>query len=322
MLEVLNFVKGAVGKKDLVPALTHFHIADGRISGFNGKISISSPIDLDIDCCPKADAFVRAIAACEGAAQLHLTATGRLAVRSGKFRAHVDTVPHDGFPLVEPEGVFVPNLEEGAGKLLPAFKVLHDFIGEDASRPWATGVLLDGCSAFATNNVIAAEKWLGYHFPFRVAIPRYAVKEILRIGEEPISIQLTALNATFHYSNDRWLRTQLVSADWPDIRKLMDMHAMGGGFDISDEFWAALETIKPFVDETAHTYLSPNSVSTATEEGATVEVPDADIQGIYNHNMLRLLEGLAKRANWSAYPSQVAWYGEDLRGLIIGFRQQ
>ena len=64
MLEVLKFVKGAVGKKDYVPALTHFQIADGRITGFNGKISLSSPIALDLECCPKAIPFVKAIEAC------------------------------------------------------------------------------------------------------------------------------------------------------------------------------------------------------------------------------------------------------------------
>src|SRR5574337_929986 len=154
MLESLNFVKGAVAKKDLVPAMTHFHISNGRIQSYNGKISLSAPIALDVDCCPKADPFVRAIEACTETAQLHLTPSGKLAIRSGKFRAHIDSVPEEMFPELEPEGEPVSV----DGDLLPALTQLYDLVGEDASRPWATGILLDGGSAFATNNVLLAER--------------------------------------------------------------------------------------------------------------------------------------------------------------------
>ncbi len=44
MLSALKFVKGAVSTKDYVPALTHFQIKGGRVTGYNGKLSLSSPI--------------------------------------------------------------------------------------------------------------------------------------------------------------------------------------------------------------------------------------------------------------------------------------
>lgn len=314
MLDALAFVKGAVSKKDLVPALTHFHVAAGRISGFNGKLAISAPIALDIDCCPKAEPFVRAIEACQGAAQLHMTPGHKLAVRSGKFRAHIETVPPESFPEIQPEGEYVT----GQGKLLPALKSLFDLIGSDASRPWATGVLLDGLSAFATNNVILAEQWLGYHFPYRVTIPQYAVRELLRIGEEPSAIRLTATSATFLFDGDRWLRTQLVAEPWPDIRALLDSNRGESPVEISAEFWEALEVISPFLDEMGRVYLDANSVRTNREEGAAVDVPDAALCGIYQHKMLSLLKDRAQRICWADYPSRVAWYGSQLRGLIIG----
>lgn len=316
MLDVLNFVKGAVGKKDLVPALTHFHIANGRISGFNGKISISAPIALDIDCCPKAEPFVRAIEACAETAQLHLTPTGKLSIRSGKFRAHVDTVGSEAFPEVQPEGQFI----EVDGKLLPILRTLYDFIGEDASRPWATGIMFNGTSAFATNNVIVAEHWLGYHFPFKVVVPRYTIKEMLRIGEEPIRIQLTALNATFHYEGNRWLRTQLVSNEWPDVQTMLDIDAAGESEAIPDGFWEALKTISPFLDEASRVYLDGSTIRTSLDDGASMEIEGAGLIGLYNHKMLSLLAGVAQRANWQAYPSRVGWYGDCIRGLIIGMR--
>lgn len=318
MLDVLKFVKGAVGKKDYVPALTHFQIADGRITGFNGKISLSAPIALDLECCPKAIPFVKAIEACTDTAQLHLTPSGKLSVRSGRFRAHVDTVEVDVFPEVAPEGDEVVI----DGQLLPALRKILDVIGEDASRPWATGILLDGDSAFATNNVLLAEHWLGYHFPYRVVLPKSTVKEMIRIGEEPIGMQLTAMSVSFHYEGERWLRSNLISEQWPDVRGLLDGNTGSPkeAPEIGESFWEGLETIAPFLDDTFRVYLSGDSVRTSMEEGAHVEQCGEGLSGIYNHKMLSILRGLADRINFGAYPERVAWYGENVRGLIMGMR--
>ena len=315
MLEQLKFVKGAVSKKDYIPELTHFHIAGGRISGYNGKIGLSAPIALDVDCCPKAIPFVKAVEACTDTAQLHLTPAGKLAIRSGKFKAFIETLPATAFPEVGPQGQSV----DIDGRLLPVMRKLYDLIGEDASRPWATGIMLNGTSAYATNNVILAEAWLGYHFPFKVVIPKYAVKEIVRIGEEPIGLQLTALSATFHYEGDRWMRTQLVSSDWPDIQSLLNT-LDGSGYPVGEEFWQALETIAPFLDEQSRVFLNESTIGTAFEEGASVDNAADHLQGVYNHKMLSQLQGLASKFNFPAYPGRVGWYGEDVRGIIMGMR--
>lgn len=323
MLNELRFVKGAVGKKDLVPALTHFHIHEGRVTGYNGKMSLSAPIPLDIDCCPKAVPFVRAIEACGETAQLHVTPSGKLAIRSGKFRAHVDTLSDVGlFPDVRPEGEVV-HVSSESPLLLPAMQTLLSICSDDASRPWATGVLLDGESAYATNNVVLAELWLGRHFPYRVNVPRYAVKEMLRIGEEPSSVQVSTTSITFHYPGDRWLRTQLNSIDWPDVHKLLNrMPAPDHVAPVPDGLWDALDTLEPFLDDANRVYMLGDRIATAAEEGASVELPGLPHAGIYNHAMLSLLNGIATKLGLEEYPQTVPWYGERVRGLLVGLRQQ
>jgi hypothetical protein len=65
MLDALKFVRGAIARKDLVAALSHFRISGGRIKGYNGKIALCCPLPLDLDVMPKAEPFVKAIATCE-----------------------------------------------------------------------------------------------------------------------------------------------------------------------------------------------------------------------------------------------------------------
>ena len=43
MLDVLDFVRGSISKKDIVPILKSFHVYDGRIQGTNGRLTIDSP---------------------------------------------------------------------------------------------------------------------------------------------------------------------------------------------------------------------------------------------------------------------------------------
>ena len=44
MLESLKFVKGAVSRKDHVPALTHFQIKNGFVKGHNGTLTLCAPM--------------------------------------------------------------------------------------------------------------------------------------------------------------------------------------------------------------------------------------------------------------------------------------
>lgn len=219
MLNALKFCQGSVAKKDFVPELKHFAIKNGRVRGFNGILALSSPIPFDIDCKPKAEALVKAIANCTETVLLTMTPAGRLSIKSAAFKVNIDCLQEDTLH-VEPEG---ETIEIDGTQLLKGLRVVAPFIGDDASRPWSNGVLLKDQSMFATNNATLIEYWHGSKFPHVVNLPRDAVREMLRINETPVSAQLTSNSISFHYSNDKWLRTQLYDADaWPDLGKVLN----------------------------------------------------------------------------------------------------
>lgn len=316
MLASLKFVQGSVAKKDFIPALTHFCIENGRVRGYNGSIALCTPIPFDIACNPKADPLIKAIANCDDTVVLTMTAAGRLSVKSGAFKALVDCIEGET-PHVEPEGEAVQIDGEG---LLAAMKVLEPFIGDDASRPWSNGVLLQGQSAFATNNVMLVEYWTGSTFPIRANIPRAAIKEILRIGEAPIGAQIDTNSITFHYTGNRWLRSQLFSTEWPDLQKILSCESIQGPID--DRLFAALKKLKPFCDKMGRVFIGEGLVSThlQSEEGASYEIPDLQYNGVYNIEMLASLEGTATSIDWSQYPAPCMFVGTRLRGAIVGMR--
>lgn len=315
MLDALKFVQGAVAKKDYVQALTHFHIADGLIKGYNGSLALCSPIDLNLEIVPKAQPFIKAIQTCKDTVQLNMTPAGRLSIKSGGFKAFVDCL--DEKPMdIAPEG----QLVQLDGNLLKALKVLNPFIAEDASRPWARGIMFRGPSAFATNNVALVEYWLGYTFPVEVNIPKPAVQELLRIGEEPTGIQVCENAVTFHFEGNRWLRTQCYSTNWPDMGKVLNREANPQDFPTG--FFEALTDLAPFVDELGRIFMLGTRMTTTPADGlgASTDLKGLPEQGIYHIKQLQLLEGIAHKIDLAQYPAPCLFYGDKLRGAIVGMR--
>ncbi len=316
MLKELKFVQGAVARKDFLPAMTHFRIEGGTVRSFNGTLALCSPIPFDIDCTPKAEPLVRAIGHCEDTITLSMTEAGKLRVQSGGFRAYIETV-EGATPHVEPAGELVQFDGE---VLMKALKTVSPFIGNDASRPWTNGILLRDQSAFATNNVCLVEYWLGVDVPFVVNIPQAAIKEMLRIDEPPIHAQIDKNSVTFHYADERWIRTQLYETAWPDLRRVLD-HTCSP-VPVDPRLFAGLDMISSFADELGRVYIENGVLRTHEHHdmGATYQADGLAMTGLYQIKMLSLLQGTATHADFGRYPEAALFYGDRLRGAIVGMR--
>jgi DNA polymerase III sliding clamp (beta) subunit (PCNA family) len=314
MLSALKFVQGAVAKKDLLPAMTHFRIEKGEVRAYNGTLALSSPLPFDIDCIPKAEQLVKAISQCSDTITLSLTAGKKLRVSSGAFTGYVDTVEGET-PHVTPAGQEVHFDGEA---LLTAFKRLYPFIGKDASRPWTNGILLRDVSAFATNNVTLAEYWLGTTVPFVVNIPRQAVKEILRIDEPPTHAQIEPSSVTFHYPDGRWIRTSLLDTGWPDIAKILDQPSNPKPIDM--RLFEGMEVLKGLADGTGRLYILDGVLRTHLDDytGGSYAIPGLDFEGCYQISMLGLLKDVVTHADFSRYPEPIMFFGDKFRGALIG----
>lgn len=318
MLRELKFVMGAVAKKDFVAAMTHFCIQDGRVSSFNGKLALSSPINFDINCKPKAQTLVKAIAQCEDTITLAYTKAGRLLVKSGSFSASVECTD-ESTPDVTPSGDPFPV--DGA-ILLDCLKRIEGFIGDDASRPWSNGVLLRGQSAFATNNSMIVEYWLGENVPRSVNIPLDAIKEMLRINEPPVGSQIDETSISFHYADGRWIRSHLLNTEWPDVSRILERDSKPQ--PMREELFTAIEHLKPFTSKMNEVYFVKGGIKTHMEdgEGASYDIAGFDYDGCYTVTMLLKLKGVAERVDFGLYPGPCTFFGNRLRGVFIGLNKK
>ena len=318
ILESLKFVRGAVSKKDLVPEMKHLRLEGGMVRAFNGVLTICCPIELQLDCTPRAGDMIAAIGRCQEITTLSMTDSGRLRVQSGAFRAFIECLDAETMPG-EPAGQMIQIDGEA---LVKAFRALSPFVGNDASRPWVNGILLRGQSAFATNNVCLAEYWIGTHTPFMANIPSAAIEEVLRIGEPPEYVQVDEHHSiTFHYGPGRWVKTALLSIDWPELTKILDIPDAQYA-PIPEDLFVALDMLKPFLTKENLVFISDGLVSSDPSEGvgASYRV-DGFPDGCYRASMLQLLQGAATVADFTRYPKPCPFMGERLRGVILGMRR-
>lgn len=317
MLDALKFVQGAVAKKDFLPAMTHFAIEDGHVRAYNGVLALSSPIPFDIDCAPKAKPLVQAISKCEETVALSMTEGGKLRIQSGSFRAYVDCYETHEAIEVRPEG---REIEVNGEEILETFKTLLPFVGDDASRPWSNGILLRNQSAFATNNVTVVERWLGSPIPFSANIPYVAVKEIVRLNSAPSLVQLHEHSITFHFESGRWVRSQLYTTDWPDLSPVLDRPS--NPVEVPETLFTGIESLKPFVGKIGKIYFRDGEIATHRDdvEGAAFEIDNFPYKGCYQYAILLLLKGVATTADFSSYPEPCCFFGDKLRGVLLGMR--
>lgn len=320
MLPALNFAARAISRSGLAPVHSCFRIAHGRVTGFDGILAMSAPLNLSFDAAPAAVPFTKAIAACEGPLTIVQDSPTKITVKAGGFRASVPCLGIDKIPTVRPEGNFV-----ALSGVLDAFRALKPFISTDerTDRAWCRGVLLSGASAMATNNVCLVEHWLGsVNFP-KINVPVDMVDEMIRTKDEPTKFQISPTSITAHYNDGRWIRSQLCDLTWPDLGKVMS------------EAWekATLTTIDPALKEACAklgkfaavlTYFRGQDVATERQEAkdgiAAVSVVSPATGCYHTRHLLEMLKA-ADTADFGAYPRPVPFIGGMMRGVICGVRE-
>jgi DNA polymerase III sliding clamp (beta) subunit (PCNA family) len=329
LLDSLKFVKGGVARRDAVPILNHYRIKDGRISGFNGNISLSAPIALALDCQPKAAPFTKAVEICESmdaVPALSMTKGGKLTVAAGSFRVHIECID-EAFPDEGPEGTEL----ECPPELIQCVKVLAPLIGEDASRPWARGILIREGSAFATNNVAIAQYWLGTLLPFDINIPEECIRELIRIKQQPSKIVASERSVSFVFEDGRYIKSQLLSTQWPNVAPVLDRAS--DPKPIPRDFFEILARLSSYTDAAKRVFFDGTGITTHLHEGEGArqdcryedgsELPKA----VFNIDLLRALDGLVAECDFSLYPTPCLFYGAPnaaghavFRGAIVGMK--
>lgn len=322
MLDALKFVKGALSGKNLDPQVTHFKIKDQRITGFNGRVALSAPIDIEFDAAPEGVTFIKAIEQCKDATSLTLTPAGRIKVHSGTFKAFVRC--HDGiFYEMGPAGIAIEN----PGKFLEALETIYPFMGEDASRPWSHGVMIEGPFVYATNNIVLIKVYTGGNYP-RLPIPSDTVRELIRIGMEPTHLQTDGNTVTFLYEDGRWITSILLADEgWPPQEVQERLFATPCTLiDVPEGLFENISRLQPFLPEhNTFVKLTEDGIKTTNydggEGGAMIDFPLPGANITFTYKYIMQVGTVAKQFDPVDRGTPSVFIGEMCMGVIMPVKQ-
>lgn len=327
MLDQINTVLGAVATKDIVPVLTHIYLSPEGLQGSNGRISIHYPhrTPVDREVCLPGRKLQQALK--RGQDHKWTLSEHNLTITTGKLRVRLPLNPAP-YPLTDPSAgdpVPIPD----PTKFIDTLRFLRPFVAKDGSKPWACGILVSGDAMYATNNVVLTRMiWAKGLDILPVNIPMDAVDEIVRLwqaGHVPYDIRVDDNSMTVQCDTGVWLRTTLLSSQWPDVDAIVDSGRKGDPYTdpVVRDLWDGLQAVVPFsADERA-------PVVEFTPEG--MQTREGDLQahlemeglppGAYRAEVLSDVLNVADKVWFDDYPDPVHFSGEDdFAGVMVGVR--
>lgn len=314
----------AVSKKPLLPIMTAAHHKDGRLYTGDGVISIDTECDNlapDIDFTVPAVLLRHALERCEWAPdKVQLTAS-RLVLARGAFKARLPLVEGE-YPVPVPaEG---KTTRKGIGALVDGFgTAVMEFVGNDASRLWGTGLLLRKGWLYATNNISAArvpvQAALG-----PVAIPREAAEAVMALGA-PTGGRVGTHSITFQYQWGEFTSRQYDIDSWPNIEAIFANYSKPDGVLPTDELQLAVESLLPFCHpDNPVVVMEGNTIRTAGDHEESTRIKlgfDVPRAAFRAETLLRALRA-GEWIDLSTYPDPCSFgHSNGLQGLVMGVRE-
>lgn len=317
--EVLRLVKSVVPDRDLIAVMTHFHMYGGRIQGGNGRMAIEAPwVDFPSDepISVPADPLVKAFEAMADP-KITITPGGKLKVSEGRMRVQIP-ISTEKYYLAEKPADFVPFDDS----VLRTMRKVRPFVSEDASRPWAMGVLIRDGYLYATNNVVMVRKRVDTDLEF--SLPGYAIDQLSRYQKKVEGIHVEPNHVTFTMEGDTWFQSNRYAEQWPDVTKFFEgMEEVGP--ELTGKELAAVQKVLPFVPDKRHPVIRfvGNKVATLSGDMEAEIETDNDYQEANFHAVpLQLVLGVATHMDFTKYPQPVPFWNpaDGLEGVFVGVR--
>jgi DNA polymerase III sliding clamp (beta) subunit (PCNA family) len=321
LLLKLQQVGAAVSSRDLMPILTFVNIAQGYLSGYDGRHAIRMRVPQleGLEANVKYDKLLRAAQAAEGTVKLAMR-DKKLSVTSGRFRAQISVTPE----------LFPYKLEEGEGtqwepvaedSLIDILRALLPFVSTNMSRPWQNGVWLNGTHAYATDNtVLARAKCVWPLTP--ITIPRDICQELVSLN--PAVTMVAAVGGRTLFDCDSYVMdVQCLSDRFPEsvVKMLDDAEALGIDEKAPDGLKDAVQKVTAFVgdDKFPAVYLGKQGVWTEGREDKAQVVGFELPECLFNPLILAPVLEVSTHINLSQFP-RCPFRGHRLTGMIAGMR--
>lgn len=318
MKSAIDYLKRIPNKKPFIDILSHVKIEEGITTINNGRFMAQMFIEefKSLSVIAPAEKFFKAVETCKYNPKINVTAAGNLTISGGSFRTRLPIPPSTEFPVYTVEGRTVTETSD----ILPVFKKLRDFVGEDATRPWVSSVLFKNGYAYATNNVTIVR--IPVNPALNVSIPYFYIDEVIRKNTAPLAVTFNESSIKLEWE-DLTLAGAQIDAEWPaSIESMFPPMEFNTGDEITPDLLEKLTAILPFC---------PNEkfpIIRLGEEGMDTDAGDVSAHqdcrpfntSAWHAEVLKLLFTHAHFFETRNYPKPCAFKSDMIEGIAVGLR--
>jgi hypothetical protein len=311
LINALKFVSVAQKKNGQAPHHSHCVFYNGFITAFDGALTVGCPVEEDITACPNTLKLLDALLKCGEKLSITQLDSGKLSVKSDKFKALVPCERLENMPYVAPDAscaIIDDRIKEGIELVMP-------LTSESADRIALTTVLLQANTVVATNAHVLMEYWHGIDLPPNLLIPKPSAKAIVNVGKKLASFGFSSNSATFFYEDGSYIKTQLVSETFPNYSTVLNVEV--NCMPLPEGFYNAVDHLQSFSENGLLYFDSERMRSHLHDtEGATYEISGLREGSIYNAEYLQLVRKAFLNVDFKT--DRALFFGNNARGAIMG----
>lgn len=326
LIEALKFISAAqhASADNGQMFRTHCVLKNNQVIAFDGILTIGHPIEEEISACPHTATLLTALQNCGQTMTITQLDSGRLSIKSDKFKALVPC---------ETSG-YLPTLSATADAAIPgvaindnlkkSFEVCGAAVEHEEmkARVFDCSILVNPGFAAGTNGFVLIEHWHGIDLPPDMVLPGRCAAAVAACSKPLIGFGYSGHSVTFHFEGGAFIKSQLYVEKWPYYQKMFKENP--NAWPLPPNFFEAVKTLEPFVDkDLPYIYLCKNLMQTAAkaEDGATFEIEGLPQMKAFNIKFLNMIKGLATKIDFgNSTDDFAAFFGEGLRGMIAPVR--
>jgi hypothetical protein len=324
LVERVNWIKDAVRGKDLgLQQLTSFYIHEGMLHASDGRMVVATPFPADGigTALVPAEPFIRVLENRPQGDFEWLREDDRLVLKRGRFKGKVKLLDATQwcYPALGSAGVFLPDgLVKGLRGLLP-------FVSENATKPWATCLLLKGSFLYASNNIVVARAKLP-DVHEEVLIPSWLAEFVVDRSDnlewwtaEPGKF------VTFGWEDGSWCRSSLINDQFPPVEQAIETMYFDPELLVEKPWRDAILRVARITGDPV-IRLRPDGVYGAggetilVEDDAGTPVPEGLLETVWDIRFLEPVLDVATAWDPRAYPKPAPFKADGIQGVVMGRR--
>lgn len=296
---------------------THVKIDGNWITSYNGIIATGQRYDTHIKACPQIKLATEALSKCGQTIAIAVD-NNRLLIKSDRFKAAIPCVDPTllEWPVPDPQCAIIDD------SLKTAFEIAGLLQTDNAQTIYGASILMNGPSLISSlSGQMLIEYWHGIDLPYGLAIPKALIAPLSKINKKLIGLGFSAWSITFYFEDESWIKSQLYSEQWPEIRHIFDCTVNMQQFP--DEFWSALDAIAPFSDGLCYARNGKLHSHPQDGAGAEFELPGYTGSWCYSVRLLAFLKAFATHVDFQAQSANgpvLYAMGKQARAVIAGVR--